>query len=316
MKAAIFRSFGSVDVLEVVDIPTPSIGSGEILVNVKAASVNPKDIFIRKGYFKQFIGSTFPMQIGFDFSGEIIKIGKQISDFQIGESVFGMLGGWHGRTCAELLTVVPEQISRKPSNLNHVESAALPLVSLTALQALVGKGGITSGDRICINGASGGVGSMAVQIAKQFNAHITAICSKQNHAMLKSLGADVCIDYQDFDISRSQQQFDIFFDVFGNKFFEIVQPVLTPKGIWISTVLRPEVESAVNRTQFSTGQVAKQVFVEPDSEGLSLIRQWVEAGNITPVIHSVYNLKQIKAAHIQQESKHTRGKLVVDLSII
>lgn len=313
MKAAIFHAYGKADVIDIVDIPAPSAGDDEIIVRVKAASINPKDIFIRKGYFKQFTGSTFPMQTGFDFAGEIVEVGNRIVDYQTKDAVFGMIGGWSGRACSEFISVKPNQISHQPGNLTYVEAAALPLVSLTALQALRDMGHIESGKRVCINGASGGVGSMAVQVAKRYNAIITAISSKSNHTMMKSLGADVCIDYHEIDIAHSQNRFNIFFDVFGNQFFEKVKPILASDGTWISTVIRPEVDAAVQQTLFSTEQKAKQIMVQPDANDLALIRQWVEAGEINPIIHSVYSLEQIKEAHKQQETKHTRGKLVIDL---
>lgn len=313
MKAVVFNTFGGADVLEVVDLPTPEPAADEVLVRIHAASVNPKDIFIRKGYFKPFTGDAFPMQTGFDFSGEVAALGSQAQGVREGEPVFGMLDGWAGATCAQYIAVKAHQLGPKPGNLSHEEAAALPLVSLTALQGLRDEGNIKTGAQVCINGASGGVGSMAVQIAKRFDATVTAISSAENHSLLKDLGATICIDYHQTDITGSRQQFDLFFDVFGNRLFETVEPILSPTGTWVSTVLRPEVGAAVERTRESTGKRARLVIVRADSGDLAIVRQWAEAGLIKPVIHDSFPMTRIAAAHRQQETKHTRGKLVVTI---
>lgn len=313
MLGVIFKRFGGPEVLEIADLAMPVVGELEILVRVHAAAVNPKDIFIRKGYFKQFSGTAFPMQTGFDFAGKVMEVGKRIQGFIPGQKVFGMLGGWSGRTCAQYVAVQPHHISPMPENLSFAEAAALPLVSLTALQALRDEAQIKAGSRICINGASGGVGSMAVQIAKRLDARVFAISSKENHALLKSLGAEVCIDYHQTDITTYGQRFDVFFDVFGNRFFETVQPILSPEGTWISTVLRPEVKAAVERTKGAAGQKARQVMVRPDTGDLGLIREWVQQGLIRPIIHGVFPMARVIAAHQQQETKHSQGKLVVEV---
>ncbi len=310
MKAAVFNVFGSDEVLQIVDVAPPSPKDDQVLVRIRAAAVNPKDTFIRKGRFAALTGSHFPMQSGFDFSGEVVE-GGEASGFEKGDPVFGMLDGWNGGTCAQYITVKPLQLGRKPENLSFEEAAALPLVSLTALQALRDEARIDAGFRVCINGAAGGVGSMAVQIAKRYDAIVTAISSEANHAMVNELGADHCIDYNKEEIAQSGQQFDIFFDVFGNQLFDKVKPILTPHGTWVSTVLRPEVGEAVERTKASTGRKAKLVIVRSDNSDLALIRQWAEAGLIKPVIHDIYPLSDIAKAHRQQESKHTRGKLVI-----
>ncbi len=313
MKSAVFHAFGDIDVIRIVDVEIPATGESEVLVRVRAAAVNPKDTFIRKGRFAALTGSGFPMRTGFDFSGEVGHVGSGLTGYKEGDPVYGMLDGWEGGTCAEYLVVKPHQLSIKPTNLSFEEAAALPLVSLTALQALRDEAHIKSGFHVCINGAAGGVGSMAVQIAKCFDATVTAISSRQNHKFLRDLGANRCIDYHDTDITSSQERFDIFFDVFGNQLFDNVRPILAPKGVWVSTVLRPEVGEAVERTRDSKGQCARLVIVRADREDLNQVRQWAEAGLIRPVIQQVFPLADIAAAHRQQESKHTRGKLVVTI---
>ncbi|MGD9330155.1 MAG: NAD(P)-dependent alcohol dehydrogenase [Desulfobacterales bacterium] len=311
MKAATIIAFGDIDQIQMADIDRPQIKPNEVLVRVRAAAINPKDTFIRKGRFKAFTGEAFPMQTGFDFAGEIAETGADTQWPEIGAAVYGMLDGWEGRCCAEFMAADPLKLASKPQGLAYEEAAAIPLAASTALQALRDQAGIKAGDRVCVNGAAGGVGSMAVQIAKIFAAEVTAISSAANHDFLTSLGADHCIDYARQDVTRLGRAFDIFFDVFGNQPFAAISPILQPKGIWVSTVLQPHVFESVEATQNSPGKKAKMVIVEARREDLSQIRGWVDAGRLKAVIHAVYPLERIAEAHAQQETKHTRGKLVI-----
>ena len=311
MKAAVFHRFGSTEVLEIADVPEPRPGRGEVLVRVHAAAVNPKDTFIRKGRFRRFSGRRFPMGTGFDFAGTVAETGDGIDGPAVGTPVFGMLGGWQGRTCAEYLAVPRDLVAPKPANLDFEAAAALPLVSLTALQALRDKGVIKSGFRVCINGASGGVGSAAVQIAVLLGARVTAVSSAANHDLLADLGAECCIDYNDTDIRAVGRNFDIFFDVFGNQPFRSVRSTLAPTGVWIATVIQPHVFASMAATRFFSRRKARMVIVKPDAADLDMIGSWAETGRLKPVIHRIYPLAQIGAAHAAQESKHAVGKIVM-----
>jgi NADPH:quinone reductase-like Zn-dependent oxidoreductase len=314
MKAAVIRVFGSADQLAIIDLPRPEPAPDEVLVRVKAAAVNPKDTFIRKGYFKELTGTAFPMQTGFDFAGEVAAMGGEADAPAVGSAVYGMLDGWEGKTCAEFLTAKPHQLAHMPASLGFEEAAALPLAASTALQALRDQAGIASGHAVCINGAAGGVGAMAVQIAKILGAEVTAIGSAGNHDFLRALGADQCVDYHEEDITASERRFDIFFDVFGNQPFDKVKPILTPEGVWVSTVLQDHVLQSVEATQSSPGKKARLIIVSARRDDLDQIRQWVEAGKLNPIIYETYPLARIAEAHAQQETKHTRGKLVIRIA--
>ncbi len=311
MKAAVFNAFGSIDQMAIVDLPRPEPQPDEVLVRVRAAAVNPKDTFIRKGYLKAFTGEKFPMQTGFDFAGEIEAVGSETEGASVDTAVYGMLDGWEGQACAEYLAVKPHQLAVMPAGLSFEEAAALPLVCSTALQALRDQAAIQPGHAVCINGAAGGVGTAGVRIAKILGADVTAIASPGNHDFLRDLGADRCVDYQREDITQSGRQFDTFFDVFGNRPFDSVRPILKPKGVWVSTVLQPHVFKSVEETKNSTGRKAQLVVVAARRDDLDQIRQWVEAGRLKPIIQEIYPLENIAAAHTQQETKHTRGKLVI-----
>ncbi|MCB2147566.1 MAG: NAD(P)-dependent alcohol dehydrogenase [Deltaproteobacteria bacterium] len=312
MKAATITSYGPPDVLSIHDMPTPRPRSDEVLVRVRAAAINPKDTFIRKGRFKRFTGRHFPLLTGFDFAGEVAAVGAAVTDTTVGEAVYGMLDGWQGGACAEYVAVKAGRFCKKPEGVSFDEAAALPLVSLTALQALRNHAGIASGMQVCVNGASGGVGSMAVQIAKIMGAEVTAISSEQNHDFLESLGADRCIDYRHGDIGRGRQ-FEIFFDVFGNRPFRSVKPILSRRGVWVSTVIQPHVFLSVALTRFFSHRKAKLVVVKSRGEDLAQVRRWVAAGLLRPIVHDVFPLEKIREAHVQQETKHTRGKIVIHI---
>ncbi len=311
MKAATITAYGPPDVLAVHDVPDPRPRADEVLVHVRAAAINPKDTFIRKGRFKRFTGSVFPILTGFDFAGEVAQVGTGVTDTSVGEAVYGMLDGWQGGACAEYVAVKAGRFCKKPAGISFDEAAALPLVSLTALQALRNRAGIAAGMQVCINGASGGVGSMAVQIAKIMGARVTAISSRHNHGYLAALGADHCIDYRLGNITVPGQRFDIFFDVFGNRPFRSVKAILSDRGVWVSTVIRPHVFLSVVLTRFFSRRKARLVLVKSLREDLEQVRRWVETGVLRPVVHNVYPLEKIRKAHVQQETKHTRGKIVI-----
>ncbi|MEO1291134.1 MAG: NAD(P)-dependent alcohol dehydrogenase, partial [Chloroflexota bacterium] len=215
-------------------------------------------------------------------------------------------------TCAEYILVQANQLSRLPDTVSWIDAASVPLVSLTALQALRDNAKIQSGMRVCINGASGGVGSMAVQIAKICGCRVTAIASESNHDFLSDLGADICLDYRQNDIRNSDQHFDIFFDVFGNTHFRDIKPILSKNGTWVSTVIKQHVFTSIALSKLSS-KSAELVVVKAVSEDLSQIAEWMVDGRLRAIIHQTYPIEQIAQAHQQQQSKHTRGKLVITI---
>jgi NADPH:quinone reductase-like Zn-dependent oxidoreductase len=313
MRAAIFNRFGGTDVLKIADIAKPQVKPDEILVKVWAAAVNPKDTFVRKGRFKLFTGKQFPMQTGYDFAGKVAAIGKQVTVYEQGQAVFGMLDGWQGRTCAEYIAVKTRMLAPMPPTLSFAEAAALPLTASTSLQALRDEAGIHSGWQVAVNGASGGVGAMAVQIAKLYGARVTAISGKANHDFLRDLGAETCLDYHDTDVTAGNQQYHIFYDVFGNQPFKRVKPILKRGGTWVSTVVKPHVFISQWATRLFGRHKARLVVVKARHADLVLIRDWVGTGQLRPVIQDVYPLDKIREAHAQQETKHTRGKIVISI---
>ena len=227
MKAVVINRYGAADVLEYREVEKPAINDDEILVEVYASSVNPVDWKVRQGQLKIITGKKFPRILGCDFSGKIAEIGKNIKNYKVGDEIYGMVSALKGGAYAEYVKVSLENILAKPRNLDFEQAAAVPLAGLTALQSLRNLGKIKQGDRVLINGCSGGVGSFAIQIAKSFDANVTGICSSKNIEFSKNLGADNVIDYTRKNILERDETYDIFFDVVGNQSFSQIKKLLT-----------------------------------------------------------------------------------------
>jgi len=313
MKAAVYDRFGEPDVLHVRDMPKPVPGAGEVLVRVHAMAVNPKDALIRLGKFRRLSGSNFPKLTGMDFAGEIAELGRGAGRHHLGESVFGMLNGWTGGTCAEYVVVKVGEFATKPPQLGYAEAAAIPLAAQTALQALRDVGSVGIGTRVCIHGASGGVGLFAVQIAKALGAHVTALCGAMSADLVRSLGADEVIDYKTCPPKSLAQRFDCFFDVFGNQSFAAICPILSHRGIYVTTV--PSKRNLLDhaRTRFWPGRRARIVAVKSRRGDLEVLANWSRQGKIRAVLAARLPLADIRRAHELIQTKRTHGKIVVEI---
>ena len=312
MKALAFHSYGSPEVLAIEDVPDPKPAERHILVQVHAAAINPKDILVRKGKFRRFTGKHFPQFSGYDLAGEVIALGENVQEFIIGEPVFAMLNGWIGGACAQFASVPVGEAAPMPPGFTFEEAASVPLAALTALQALRDEGKLRAGQEVCINGASGGVGVFAVQIAKILGARVTAVCSHRNIELVQQLGADATIDYTRRDVLETAQSCDIFFDVFGNKSFSGAKSLLKKRGKYITTV--PKLRNFVDAF-FSTfrRKTARVVLVKSNRADLELIAEWLIAGKLKPVIDRVYPLTAAAEAHRYIETKRARGKVVLTI---
>ena len=313
MKAAIFNEYGSAENLHIADIPMPSIRADEVLVKVHASAMNPKEVFLRKGRFKHLSGDDFPKLVGFDFAGEVVEVGSEVTHLAVGEAVYGMLDGWQGGSHAEYYAAKGNGTACIPNGLSYAEAAAMPLAMLTSYQALLQIGQMQAGQRVLVNGASGGVGTFAIQIAKAYGATVTAVCSYRNVELVKALGADNVLDYTAQDVLAADESYDIFFDAFGNFEFGKVQHLLTPTGTYITTVLRQHIFRDQELTKHSEGQKAHLVIVQPSAVDLDVLKPMIEGGQIRPIIDKIYPLNQITDAHRHLETKRTRGKVVVQI---
>jgi NADPH:quinone reductase-like Zn-dependent oxidoreductase len=320
MKAIVQDKYGSAEVLELRDIDKPDIGDHDVLVRVRAAAVNPADWAIMSGlpYIARMLyGLRKPKNgvRGTDVAGEVEAVGTSVPRFRPGDEVFG----WCNGAFAEYASVSEDALEPKPANLTFEQAAAVPLAGFVALQALRDHGNVRAGQKVLINGASGGIGTFAVQIAKSLGADVTGVCSTRNVDLVRSIGADQVIDYTREDFTRSGQRYDFILDNVGNRSLSDLRRALTPKG-----TLVPNSGGFDNRWFASAGRVvsahALSAFVSqtlrpfvmsPKQENLVVLREFIEAGKVTPVIDRTYPLSETRQAIGHIGGGHARGKVAI-----
>jgi NADPH:quinone reductase-like Zn-dependent oxidoreductase len=315
MKAAIINHYGTPEVLQIKEVEKPQIEPDQMLVKVHASSVNPIDWKIRKGLLKNRSGDKFPMLLGYDLSGEVIEVGDRIYEFHPGDLIYARLDQSTGGAYAEYAAVSKRVAAAKPNNMTHEEAATVPLAGMTALQALQNEGNIQAGHKVLINGASGGVGIFAVQIAKAFKTEVTAVCSGSNVEMVQSLGADRVIDYKQQDFTEDNVKYDIVFDVVGNRKPSECKSVLTPDGVYITTQPTPEDKLDEWKQKLMPNQKAEVIMLQSNSQDLVYLTREIEAGKIKTVIDRTYPLSEIADAHAYSETEHASGKIAIAISM-
>ena len=305
MKAIQIFKYGGPEVLTYVETEIPEINPDDVLIKVFATSINPIDWKVREGYMKN-PERKFPITLGWDVSGVVEQIGDQVEDYMIGDLVYARPDVSRNGTYAEYVAVRANEISFKPKTLDHLSAATIPLAGLTAWQGLFDLGKLQSGQRILIHGAAGGVGTLAVQLAKWHHAYVIATASENNIDFLKGLGADEVIDYHKDDFSEKLSNIDLVFDSIGGETQKKSVIVLKPGGILVSTVGIQDME--ILKAKNIHGE---QFMAKSDPEILKELAALIEAGKIKPVISHVFDLKDIQAAHVQSQSGHTRGKIAI-----
>ena len=322
MKAITYRCYGSPEVLELADVEIPTPGETEVLVRVKAASVNPLDWHYMRGspYFMRLgtgIGAPDDIRLGVDFAGVVEAVGTGVTKFSPGDAVFG------GRTGAFAeYVIVPEDraMVRKPPELSFEQAAAMPIAALTALQALRDKGELQAGQKVLINGASGGVGTFAVQIAKATGAEVHGVCSTRNVELVKSLGADRVWDYKTEDYTQSEERYDLIVDMVSNHSLSKNRRVLNPEGRlvivggpsgdWITPLKRPL--GAMILAPFVDQQIIV-LLARLRQDDLADLATMAASGKVTPVIDRRYSLQEVPAAIRYSEEGRARGKILIEL---
>ncbi|RMI28315.1 NADP-dependent oxidoreductase [Nocardia stercoris] len=305
MRAVIQKSFGGPEVLEVAEVDKPELLSGEVLVRVHASAVNPVDLAVRSGAFP-LLGLP-PFSLGWDISGVVEATGPG-ARYEIGDEVYGMpffpraASGY-----AEYVAAPSRQLARKPKSLDHIEAAALPLAVLTAWQGLVDKAGVGEGDRVLIHRAAGGVGHLAVQLAKARGAYVIALASAGKHDFVRGLGADEVIDYQSVDFTEVVHDVDIVFDSVADGLRSL--RVLKPGGVLVTILehMNPELEATVKAGGFRFAGVS----VEPDYAALEAVAELVDAGELRPTVAETFPLADVAKAHELVASGATVGKVVL-----
>lgn len=311
MRAIVIDGYGPPEVLQETSVPRPLPKRGQVLVRTEFIGVNPKDIIVRKGKFKIATGSRFPLIVGHDIAGKVVKAGTG-ADLAVGDLVYGMINDFAGRAYAEYAAVNAEQLARAPSSVELRIAAAVPLAAQTALQALRDDAGLVSGQRVLVNGASGGVGVFAVQIAKILGGHVTAVCSHRNVDLVRELGADDVIDYTEQDLLACGKKYDVFFDVFGNYHYDRVRGLLEPRATYVHTIPTARIFKDIARTAVRK-QRAKLVVVRSRRSQLDWLRQQIDGDHLRVVVDRSFSLSDAQEAHRYMETKRARGKVVLEV---
>jgi NADPH:quinone reductase-like Zn-dependent oxidoreductase len=320
MKAVVHNTYGSPDVLELEQIDKPEPADDEVLVRVRAASVNPADWYTLTGPFVARVpnGLRRPKdnRLGVDYAGEVEAVGANVTHFRPGDEVFGgRTGAFAEYVCArEDRGVVP-----KPANVTFEEAAAVPIAALTALQGLRDKGQVQAGQSVLINGASGGVGTFAVQIAKALGAEVTGVCSTRNVDIVRSIGADHVIDYTKEDFTRSDRRYDLILDVAGSKSWSELKRVLEPDGRLVIVgapkskgILGPLAHIMKLRLASVPGSRKAVFFISRVNKAdMQTLRELLESGEVKPVVDRRYDLGEIADAFRYLGDGHAQGKIVV-----
>jgi len=320
MKAIVYHSYGAPSMLQFKEIEKPTAGDNEVHIKVRAASVNPYDWHFMRGtpYGVRIIAGLRKPKftgLGADVAGQIDAVGRNVTQFKVGDEVFGTCRG----AFAEYASASESTVAMKPSNVTFEQAAAVPIAALTALQGLRDKGHMQPGQKVLVNGASGGVGTFAVQIAKSFGADVTGVCSTRNLEMVRSIGADQVIDYTQEDFTQSGQRYDLILDAVGNHSLSALKHVLNTNGIcvgaggttdvWMIAPLTRAIKSLVISrlgSQKLVGMLAKA-----NTEDLTILADLMQSGKVTPVIDKTYSLSEVPEAIRYLEEGHARGKVVI-----
>jgi NADPH:quinone reductase-like Zn-dependent oxidoreductase len=321
MKAIVQDEYGGPDVLRLAEVNQPIVSDNGVLVRVRAASINAGDWHLMRGtpfITRLMFGGIVKPKIktlGFDIAGKVEAIGKDVTQFQVGDEVFGDLSECGFGAFAEYVCAPATALVLKPSNISFESAATVPGAGLTALQGLRNCGQIQSGQKVLINGASGGVGSFAVQIAKAFGAEVTGVCRTEKMDMVRSLGADHTIDYTQVDVTKSGQRYDLILDVAAYRSVFDYLPVLKPSGTYVlvggSTARLFQVMFFGALISKLTHRTVKCVVCQPNRADLMTLKDFLETGAIAPFIDRRYNLSEVPTAIRYLEQRQAQGKVAI-----
>ncbi len=306
MRAAVIHDYDTE--IEIAEIDAPALHDDSVLINVHAASVNPIDYILQSGAMKDNIPLEFPHVMGFDVSGEITEVGKGVTGFKVGDAVFARANQQDAGAIAQVARVKADEMALKPDNISHAEAASVPLAGLTAWQALITKAKLKKGDKVLIHAGSGGVGTLAIQIAKHFGAHVATTCSPRNADLVRALGADVVIDYNTQKFENELSDYDIVFDMLGGETLNRSFKVLKNGGVLVSIKgqdtdnLAPE-----HNVRF------EWFFMEPDGAMLADLGKLIEDGKIKTVIDTTYPMDETAQAYKDLKDGHAVGKIVITI---
>jgi NADPH:quinone reductase-like Zn-dependent oxidoreductase len=325
MKAIVYTEYGSPDVLQFKDVEKPTPKDNEVLVKIHAASANPADWHTMRAtpFLARLVNGFFKPKnprLGADVAGRVEAVGQTVTQFQVGDDVFGCMSLNEMSSFAEYICAKEDALVLKPAKMTFEQAAAVPLAAFTALQGLRDKGQIQSGQKVLINGASGGVGTFAVQIAKSFGAEVTGVCSTRNVDMVRSIGADHAIDYMQEDFTNNGQQYDLIYCAVGNRSISEYQRALPPQGVCVIagfTNLRLLFEHMILgpfRSKAGGKRVGRMPTVKPNKKDLVFVKALLDSGKVVSVIDRCYPLSETAEAIRYLETGHARGKVVITVA--
>lgn len=316
MKAIVQNAYGSPDILKLKEVDRPTIKDNEVLARVHAASLNAGDLFTLKGnpWLTRFVvGFPKPKDhiLGWDMAGIVEEVGQAVTRFKPGDEVYTACSG----SLAEYAKAVEDTLGNKPANLTFEQAAAVPTAALTALQGLRDAGKIKPGQKVLVNGASGGVGSFAVQIAKAYGAEVTGVCSTHKVEMVRSIGADHVIDYKIEDFTKGEKRYDLILDNVGNHSFADLRHVLTPQGMVVPNSGHSGMGYVIKSFALApfTSQVGNMYLTSSNSKDLEALKELIEAGKITPIVDKCYALSDAPEAFRYLDAGHAQGKVVINI---
>jgi NADPH:quinone reductase-like Zn-dependent oxidoreductase len=323
MNAIVYRAYGPPEVLRYEEIEKPTPTANEALIKIHAAALNPLDWHMMRGapvFLRLFAGLRAPKnkQLGVDVAGTVEDVGREVTQFKPGDAVFGTCNGAY----AEYACTAESAVVKKPENVSFEEAASIAIAAFTAVQALRDKGKVRAGQKVLINGAAGGVGTFAVQIAKWMGAEVTGVCSTGNVELVQRLGAHFVVDYTREDFSAGAQHYDVIFDVVGNRTLSEFRRALTPRGTYIGCGGGGPDRPASDMIGHMIGQMVLSLFVRQkllgilakrSQDDLNLMAELLATGKIKPVIDRCYRLSEVPDAIRYLEKGHARGKVVIKL---
>jgi NADPH:quinone reductase-like Zn-dependent oxidoreductase len=317
MKAIVQNDYGTSDVLKLAEVPQPEMKDNQVLVRVKAVSVNAGDVFAMRGNpWPIRLTAGFPKPknyiLGWDMAGVVEAAGHSVTRFRPGDEVYASSGS----ALAEYVSVAEDKLALKPSNLSFEQAAAIPTAAITALKGLRDVGKLQAGQKVLVNGASGGVGTFAVQIAKAFGAEVTGVCSTRNVDMVRSLGADNVVDYTQEDFTQSGQRYDLILDNVASHSFSDLMRVLTPQGLIVPNSGHSGMGYVFKAFLLSPflSQLGSMYLAVPTGKDLTQLKEWLETGKVKPVIERTYPLCEAPKAFRYLDKEHARGKVVITVT--
>lgn len=309
MKAVRLHAYGGVEVLAYEDAPRPVAGPGEVLVRVRATSVNPFDCAVRAGYMTGWYNYPLPHILGLDVSGVVADVGAGVDQVAVGDAVYARADPAHGGAYAEYVALNTNLVALKPRTLDDVHAAAIPHVLLTAWAGLYAGADLREGQRVLVHGAAGGVGHFAVQLARLRGAYVIGTASGRNLDFVRGLGADEAIDYTAVPFEQAVRDVDVVLDTIGGETQDRSWGVLKPGGILLSTVQSPSADTAA-----AHGVRQGMVFAAmPNADALTRVAALIDAGRVKVEVSTVLPLQDVRRAHELSETKHTRGKIVLQV---